>query len=315
MIRTGLLLFCIAGIISAASQKDLTQRRQRYYFAKQDTVNLDTLVNDSVIAEKQRYTIDEPMYTPFVELFVLEELRNLRKKQQDLKVEVAQEVAKAKISATDRSVQYITDTVNNIFFIITAAGSLLVIVGWRSLSDIKEKVENIVENKVSKITDEYQERLNTLEMKAQKRADQIIDAQEEISRTNTIHSLWMRANLDTNPQNKINIFDKILELNPNDIEAITHKADAVLELGESEWALNLSNSAIKFDSSYGYAYWQRACAYAEVGDKENALADIMTALDKSPDLKSELLNEPSFNALRDEPEFQDITRDTDDNRS
>ncbi|MGM0462206.1 MAG: tetratricopeptide repeat protein [Fibrobacterota bacterium] len=255
--------------------------------------------------------VDDPLYEPFIERYILDELRSLRNEQEQFKAVVSEKVAHARIDATDRSVKYTTDTVNNIFFIITAAGSLLVIIGWRSLNDIKQKVEKIVENKITDITDRYQERLNILEAKAQKRADQIIDAQEEISRTNTIHSLWMRANLDTNPQNKITILDEIIELNPNDVEATTHKAEAVLELGESEWALNLSNTAIKYDADYGYAYWQRGCSYAELGDKDNALADIKAALDKSPDLRTELLNEKSFNSLRDEPEFQEIVQSHD----
>ncbi|ERP31956.1 tetratricopeptide repeat protein [Chitinivibrio alkaliphilus] len=259
--------------------------------------------------------VEEPLFKPFIERYILDEIRDMRNDQERFKAEVSHQVAQARIEATDRSVRYTTDTVNNIFFIITAAGSLLVIVGWRSLSDIKEKVEGIVESKIAGITDTYQERLNILEAKAQKRADQIIDAQEEISRTNTIHSLWMRANLDTNLQNKIAILDKILEFNPNDIEATTHKADAVLELGESEWALNLSNTAIKKDGNYGYAYWQRGCAYAELGDKEHALADIKTALEKSPDLRTELLNEQSFTLLRDEEEFQDLVGSYDSDNS
>jgi tetratricopeptide (TPR) repeat protein len=255
--------------------------------------------------------VDDPLYEPFIERYILDELRSLRNEQEQFKAVVSEKVAHARIDATDRSVKYTTDTVNNIFFIITAAGSLLVIIGWRSLNDIKQNVEKIVENKITDITDRYQERLNNLEAKAQKRADQIIDAQEEISRTNTLHSLWMRANLDTNPQNKITILDEIIELNPNDVEATTHKAEAVLELGESEWALNLSNTAIKYDADYGYAYWQRGCSYAELGDKDNALADIKTALDKSPDLRTELLNEKCFNSLRDEPDFQDIVQSHD----
>ncbi|NIV40532.1 MAG: tetratricopeptide repeat protein, partial [Anaerolineae bacterium] len=51
--------------------------------------------------------------------------------------------------ASDRAIQYTTSTVNNIFYIIAAAASIFVLVGWTSLRDIRHRLEEMVESKVS----------------------------------------------------------------------------------------------------------------------------------------------------------------------
>ncbi|MEK8019868.1 MAG: hypothetical protein VSS75_023585 [Candidatus Parabeggiatoa sp.] len=257
--------------------------------------------------------LSQPIYKPFIERYILDELKQLRQDQQAFRAEVAEKVAHARLDASDRTVRYTTDTINIVFFIITAAASILVLVGWNSVRDMKSKVEEVVNKKVADITLEYEKRLDTIEAKLKQRSEQILAAQEdilaaqeEISKANTIHSLWMRSGLETNLQTKIEFYDEILKIKPEDVEAISYKADAVLELGEGEWALNLSNMAISFDVDYGYAYWQRACAHAELGNTKAALEDIKIALDKSPNLKNELVNENAFKKLRGTKEFAEL---------
>ena len=45
-----------------------------------------------------------------------------------------------RLDTADRALTYTTDTINNVFFIITATASILVLVGWNSLRDVKNKV-------------------------------------------------------------------------------------------------------------------------------------------------------------------------------
>lgn len=247
--------------------------------------------------------LQQPMYRPLVERYILDELKLLRLDQQQVRIDIAEKLAHVEVEATDRAVTYTTDTVNNVFFIITAAASILVMVGWTSLRDVKSKIEETVEKKVNDITQEYEKRLARVEENLKKRSAQLISAQEEIAKTNEIHSLWMRAGLETHLPTKIQIYDEILKINPDEVEAIAYKADAVLDLGESEWAFNLSNKAIEKDAEYGYAYWQRACANAALGNKDGAVQDIKLAIKMSPHLQHELGNEPAFEQLKGEEEF------------
>jgi tetratricopeptide (TPR) repeat protein len=115
----------------------------------------------------------------------------------------------------------------------------------------------------------------------------------------------MRSNLETNLQSKIEVYDEILKLNADDAEAYAYKADAVLDLDEYEWALNLSDKAINIDPDYGYAYWQRACAHAKLGNFNDAITDLKTALHKNPNLREDIVKEPSFECMKDSVEFQE----------
>ncbi|GAB0112206.1 MULTISPECIES: tetratricopeptide repeat protein [Pseudoalteromonas] len=250
--------------------------------------------------------LKEPMYKPLMERYILDELKAVRQDQQKLREDVTKQVTHAQLDTADRALTYTTDTINNVFFIITATASILVLVGWNSLRDVKNKVEDIVNTRVSVITDEYEDRLKILEEKLRVRSEEILSNQERISITNEVHSLWMRANLESDFANKIEIFDEILNRKPEDVEAIAYKADALLELNETAQAIELCNQAIDIDSDYGYAYWQRACAYALTHKHADALADIKMALEYSPNLRNELLHESAFASLHDNDSFNTI---------
>ncbi|ENN97259.1 MULTISPECIES: tetratricopeptide repeat protein [Pseudoalteromonas] len=250
--------------------------------------------------------LNEPMYKPLLERYILDELKAVRQDQQQLREDVTKQVTHAQLETADRALIYTTDTINNVFFIITATASILVLVGWNSLRDVKNKVEDIVNTRVSVITDEYEDRLKILEEKLRVRSEEILSNQERISVTNEVHSLWMRANLESDFANKIEIFDEILKRKPEDVEAIAYKADALLELNETAKAIELCNQAIDIDSDYGYAYWQRACAYALTHKHADALADIKMALEYSPNLRNELLHESAFASLHDNDSFNTI---------
>jgi len=93
--------------------------------------------------------LNEPMYKPLLERYILDELKAVRQDQQQLREDVTKQVTHAQLDTADRALIYTTDTINNVFFIITATASILVLVGWNSLRDVKNKVEDIVNTRVS----------------------------------------------------------------------------------------------------------------------------------------------------------------------
>jgi tetratricopeptide (TPR) repeat protein len=259
----------------------------------------------TVAAEQQEQKPEKTSnYQPLIERYILDELKSLRQDQQQLRADIEEKVAHARIDATDRAVRYTADTLNNMFIIITTAASILVLMGWRSMRDVKSKLNEVVETKINELTSEYEERLHQLEGKLRKRSQEIIDAQEDISKSNEVHSIWMRAGLETNMHQKIKLYDEILAINPEDIEALIYKADAAFELGDYEWAFSLANRAIDQDEDYGLAYWQRACANAANGATQEAISDIKIAIDKAPKLVDELEREPAFEELHKLEEFE-----------
>ncbi len=261
--------------------------------------------NDTEIAQD---SIEKPLYKPFIERYILDEIKNLREENQRLRALVTKQIAEAKLDSSDRAIQYTTSTVNNIFYIITAAASLLVLLGWRSLNDIKKSIKSDTAKRIQGLTGDYESRLQQIEQKMMDRSKILIETQQEITNTNSIHSLWMRAGLEKSEEDKISIYDEILEIKPNDIEAMTYKADALLEIGEVRWALNLTNTAIELDNEYSLAYWQRACAYSQLDKQNEAIRDIEKAIELSETLKDEVENEKHFDNLRSNKRFISIIK-------
>nr|WP_321268120.1 tetratricopeptide repeat protein [uncultured Sulfurimonas sp.] len=264
------------------------------------------LIISTYANDKQDEKIQKKLYEPLIERYILDELKEIRVDHHRLRSDVEQRIARAEVAQTDRSARYITDTVGNIFYIIAAATSILIFAGWNSLRDIRKKTEDIVEARVNQITQKYNEKLESLQVTLTEQSKRILDNQNKIYNTQFIHSLWMRSNLETNPQSKIDIYDEIIKLNNNDAEVYAYKADAVLDLDEYEWALNLSNKAVEIDDSYGYAYWQRSCANAKLGNIGEAIGDLESAIQKSPNLKDDIDKEPSFCDIKDTKEFKKI---------
>jgi uncharacterized pyridoxamine 5'-phosphate oxidase family protein len=247
--------------------------------------------------------IERALFKPFIERYILDELKALRKEQQSFRAEVAEKVAAAKLDSADRAINYTSSTMANIFYIITIAVSIIVLLGWKSLRDIKETVEVMTSKKVSDLILKYEKRLDEVEKQAKKRSAQISKNQKVLTNTNLTHSLWLRAGLEINEQEKINIYDEILEINPADTEALTYKAASLLELNEDKWALSLSNQAIKINDQYALAYWQRACAKAKLDLLDDAVDDILSAINLSETFKDELREEIYFEKLKGNEKF------------
>jgi len=256
--------------------------------------------------QKQSEPLKELLQRPLMERYILDELKDLRIENMKLRTQVEKRLAKNEVDQTDRAARYMTDTIGNIFYLIAAATSVLIFAGWNSFRDIRIKTESIVEERLNIITKKYNIKMESLQEEMTLQSENILDNQNKIYNTQYIHSLWMRSNLETNPQSKIDIYDEIIAISPDDAEVYAYKADAVLDMDEYEWALNLSNKAIEIDPEYGYAYWQRSCANAVLHNKNEAIADLLIAIQQSPNLKDEIKNEELFENLKELEEFKDL---------
>lgn len=300
-------------IMKSNIQKKVPQIKEKEYFGSKALLILLFCLGlffpvNAAAAEHEAEKIEKPLFEPLIERYILDELKDVRMDNQRLRSDMEKRIARAEVEQTDRAARYITDTVGNIFYIIAGATSFLIFAGWNSLRDIRKKTEDIVERRVEQITKKYNEELELLQKRLGEQSKNILDNQKRIYNTQLNHSLWMRSNLETNLQSKIEVYDEILKLNADDAEAYAYKADAVLDLDEYEWALNLSDKAIDIDPDYGYAYWQRACAHAKLGNFSDAILDLKTALLKNPNLKDDIVKEPSFECMKDSSEFIEAIR-------
>ncbi|MBJ7278484.1 tetratricopeptide repeat protein [Marinobacter salarius] len=251
-------------------------------------------------------TAEEPMYTPFVELYLLEETKALRKEMMNTRAELIEKVVDKELSVADKTMSYATDTVTYFFYLIAGATSILVVIGWNSIRDMRNQLTSLAEKRVNELVVEYEKRLEFIEDQLRQKSDIIHQNQAEIERTNEVHSLWLKASQETSQQNKISAYDTILDLRPDDVEALSYKADAVLEMQEPLWAISLCQRALKLAPENGHAHYQLACAYAEIGRWDDAVTTLQKAINISEAYKDDASVDPSFEQLRDHDSFRKL---------
>ncbi|MDF0749566.1 tetratricopeptide repeat protein [Marinobacter sp. 71-i] len=251
-------------------------------------------------------TAEKPMYTPFVELYLLEETKALRKEMMNTRAELIEKVVDKELSVADKTMSYATDTVTYFFYLIAGATSILVVIGWNSIRDMRNQLTSLAEKRVNELVVEYEKRLEFIEDQLRQKSDIIHQNQAEIERTNEVHSLWLKASQETSQQNKISAYDTILDLRPDDVEALSYKADAVLEMQEPLWAISLCQRALKLAPENGHAHYQLACAYAEIGRWDDAVSTLQKAINISEAYKDDASVDPSFEQLRDHESFRKL---------
>jgi tetratricopeptide (TPR) repeat protein len=251
-------------------------------------------------------TLDEPLYTPFIERYLLDEVKALRKEMQDTRAELIEKVVEKELSVADKTMSYATDTVTYFFYLIAGATSILVVIGWNSIRDMRSQLTSLAEKRVNELVIEYENRLQSIEDQLHQKSEIIHQNQAEIERTNEVHGLWLKASQETSQQNKIAAYDQILDLRPDDVEALSYKADAVLEMQEPLWAISLCQRALKLAPDNGHAHYQLACAYAEIGRWEDAVATLARAIDISEAYRDDASVDPSFERLHQHEHFRDL---------
>lgn len=250
--------------------------------------------------------LEKPLYTPFIERYMLDELKQLRVDMAAQRSELIQQIVDRELKSVDRGVAYATDAVTYFFYLIAGAISILVLVGWSSIRDMKERVHSLADEEISKLVHAYEERLHSIEVQLNQKAQHIEENREEIELTQEVQALWLRAGQDGNPSHKIAIYDQLLKLRPDDCEALSYKADSVLELGEPQWAANLCHQALAIDPDNSHAFYQLACAYTALNQFDDAVRYLSEALRRTDSYREEMARDPALAALADYAPFQNL---------
>ncbi|MCR8921286.1 tetratricopeptide repeat protein [Dasania sp. GY-MA-18] len=248
-------------------------------------------------AQAEIEALKQPLYNPFVERYILDEVKALRVDQANIKHELMQKILDREHNSVDRAVSYATDTVTYFFYLIAAATSVLVLVGWTSIRDMKERVHSLADEEISKLVVEYENRLAGIEKQLHQKTKHIEENRDEIGLTQELQSLWLRAQQESSIANKITIYDDILKLRPSDCEALTYKADAVLELHEPQWAANLCLQALKIDPENSHAFYQLACAYTAMQQFEEAVRYLNEAIKRTESYREDIEQDPALAPL------------------
>ena len=245
--------------------------------------------------------------TPFMERYMLDELKALRTEMATFQVKVTDEIVQKELNVADKAMNYASVTVTYFFYLLAGAASVLAMVGWQSLRELKKTARDYAETEMRKITHTYEHKLKQIERELQRKTKVIAENYREIERFQEIHGLWLRASQEQSPQAKMEIYDQILDIKPGDLDAMTHKADAALMMDERQWALSLCNRVLQVDQENAHALYQRACAHAGVGHEEQALSDLELAVKNNVHLKDVAAEDEEFEPLRQHPRFIELT--------
>lgn len=256
--------------------------------------------------ENEIENLQEPLYSPFIERYVLDELKQLRTDMAAQRVDLLQQIVDRQMASADRGVTYATNVVTYFFYLIAGVSSILVLVGWTSIREMKERVHSLADEQISKLVTEYEQRLHLIEKQLNQKTQHIEENREEIELTREVQALWLRAAQENNPANKIVVYDQILKLRRGDGEALSYKADAVLELGEPQWAANLCLQALEADAENSHAYYQLACAYTAMNQFDEAVRYLSEVLSRTDTYREEIINDPALEPLHSFDKFKEL---------
>ena len=261
--------------------------------------------------ETQATTQSNTLEKPLIERYILDELKATRHDLQDLERRLTVEITDRELSVADRSLSYAEQTVNYFFYIIAGVASLIALFGWKSLHEIRVNTIKKANTQIKQIAETYEQEFKALETELRRKTRRISDNHIEIEKINEIHNFWLRAQKSQTAEQKMEAYDAILQIRPGDLEALTSKADAAMELKEFHWALSICNRVLDMDNTNQDAFYQRACAYACLGVEDQAIDDLEKAIDGRSALRELAADEADFENLRGNENFDTLLTSTD----
>ncbi|MCF7480693.1 hypothetical protein L3V31_02935 [Vibrio sp. J1-1] len=258
------------------------------------------------LASEEKYSESDLLDRPLMERYILDELKALRQDFQSLEKRTITEITDRELSVADKSLNYANVTVTYFFYIIAGVASLIAFVGWQSLREFKHNTKEMADKRLDKIASEYEKKFVALERDLKRKTRIISENNKEIEKINEIHNLWLRAQSSQTPEQRIEVYDEILVIRPGDLEALTYKADAAMEINEYHWALSICNRVLEVDYTNGPALYQRACAYSRLGVEEQAIEDLERAIEYSPSIRDLLAEERDLEFLHGNERFEKL---------
>ncbi|UXI00254.1 TPR end-of-group domain-containing protein [Photobacterium sp. TY1-4] len=255
---------------------------------------------------EERYAEESIYDKPLMERYVLDELKSLRQDQQDLERRLTIQITDRELGVADKSMNYANVTVTYFFYLIAGAASLFALIGWQSFREIKENTKQMADRQLQEVAQQYEKKFQLLERDLKRKTRIIAQNNKEIEIINEVHNLWLRAQSSQTAEQKIEIYDEILKIRPGDLEALTYKADAAMEIREFHWALSICNRVLEVDNTNAHALYQRACAYACLGVEEQAISDLERAILGSASLRELASEEQDFESLRGNERFEEL---------
>jgi len=247
-----------------------------------------------------------PDLPAFTEYFILDEIRTLRVNHETLRRDINKDLNERELRMSDRALSYVSNAVTYFSFFLTLSLGLFAVFGWRTVKDLKSSAKAIVEAESNKLLEEFRGRLEVIETDLKTKGEEMISQQAELERVQHINGLWLSANKEKDDRKKLDILEEIRELEPENEEPLVAKAASYLRLDLPEQALEVSELALELSADQPTAVYNKACANAQLGNTEEALAGLHHAIQLSDHFKESAREDRDFEALRKNKEFKDL---------
>lgn len=98
------------------------------------------------------------------------------------------------------------------------------------------------------------------------------------------------------------LVDKALKINPNYISGLLHKAKLMLKI-DPKISIEICEEIIKKNINKGEAYYIKSCAYALLRDKKNAIMNLKKAIETDIEYKFLAMDDKDFEFIKYDEEF------------
>ena len=130
------------------------------------------------------------------------------------------------------------------------------------------------------------------------------DYQAPILLANVYKELNLDAEAKAASRMGVEIAEKHLELNPDDVRAYCLGAGALLQIGEKEKSLEWATRALSIGPDEVGVLYNTACLFSNLGKTEEALDYLERAIENGFSLKKWLEKDSDFDLIRSHPRFQ-----------
>ena len=192
---------------------------------------------------------------------------------------------------SQKSLDYSRDAINYFLVVLGVIGSFCLIFGIKNFLDIKKRsssiVKNVAKKEVKKVVGELKKSINKLN----------ITTEEIKKKTNKIEKasdLWEQfhknnpegINRKENLENKLNILNKIIEIDSGNYKAYGYKGLILKEMGKNKDAIEYFNKALLINQKDFVAHYNKVLCLIDLKENKNALICINKLIKKFPEKTS-----------------------------
>lgn len=244
----------------------------------------------------------------FTELYMLNEIKDLRIKAETLEKNVTQTLTDQELRVSDRALSYTSNAVTFFSFFLTLTLGLFALFGWRTIKDIKQSARGIVEESAEKLLSEFRTRLENLESDLKEKGATILKNQEELERVQRINTLWTQVNRTKDDRKKLEILEALRALDEENPELWVSKSSSYLRLDLPEKALEACSKALEIQSENPTAVYNSACAHAQLGEEKEALSQLHYAIKLSEHFRDMAQDDRDFAVLKKKKAFKELIK-------